>query len=319
VPPRRLKGLIDALTPAHRSFDEIAIRHGHRYRSGFWAIYLLSAFAVLCAMMPLALGWDSMTSFMHPFAAGWALTEVAVIAVVGFMYWRGHRDDWQGSWLRGRTVAELTSYLPLIAPLVDFTPDPDEANWYVRVFGKEQKVDNTPEITALCRQNEADARQALAGAWSDTAFLAEYGAWAISILKSQNAYHRRVAHRSHALLHRVHRITAGLFALTALGALAHLLVHSRWLSLITTVFPALAASLHGALAQSEAYRLHAASEGVALELDNAANEIKRCLADPALETDVSALQAAVRSSVALILQEHEDWYMLVKPHHLPLA
>ena len=65
--------------------------------------------------------------------------------------------------------------------------------------------------------------------------------------------------------------------MTAVGALAHLIVHSRWLSLITTVFPALAASLHGALAQSETYRLHATSERVALELQNAVVEIQRSL------------------------------------------
>ena len=31
------------------------------------------------AMMPLALGWDSVNSFMHPFAAGWVVSEIAVI------------------------------------------------------------------------------------------------------------------------------------------------------------------------------------------------------------------------------------------------
>src|ERR1041384_5217767 len=93
APPPRLQPLIESLASAHRAFDEIAIRRGHRYRSGFWAIYLLSAAAVLCAMMPLALGWDSMTSFMHPFAAAWAIAEVGVIAAVGVIYWRGHRND----------------------------------------------------------------------------------------------------------------------------------------------------------------------------------------------------------------------------------
>ena len=39
-------------------FDERAVHYGHRYRSGFWAIYMLSAIAVLFAVMPLALGWD---------------------------------------------------------------------------------------------------------------------------------------------------------------------------------------------------------------------------------------------------------------------
>ena len=65
----------------------------------------------------------------------------------------------------------------------------------------------------------------------------------------------------------------GLFGFTALGALLHLVVHSLWLSLVTTFFPALGASLHGALAQSEAYRLGSTSERLAHELGNIIDRI----------------------------------------------
>jgi len=47
--------LIEAIAGAHRRFDQLALHYGDRYRSGFWAIYLLSAIAVLFAVMPLAL------------------------------------------------------------------------------------------------------------------------------------------------------------------------------------------------------------------------------------------------------------------------
>jgi hypothetical protein len=120
------------------------------------------------------------------------------------------------------------------------------------------------------------------------------------------------------LLHRIHRVTAGLFILTAVGALAHLVIHSRWISLITTVFPALAAALHGALAQSEAYRLESASERVALELQKSVDEIRQSI-NESTGPGTDRLQSAVRAAVALILEEHQDWYMLVKPHHLPLG
>jgi hypothetical protein len=71
--------LIESLASAHRDFDQRAIHFGHRYRSGFWAIYLLSALAVLCAVMPLALGWDSARHAMHPYSGLWAAAEVIVI------------------------------------------------------------------------------------------------------------------------------------------------------------------------------------------------------------------------------------------------
>ena len=45
--PQRLQPLIDAVAPAHKAFDDRTVFAGHRYRSGFWAIYLLSAIALI--------------------------------------------------------------------------------------------------------------------------------------------------------------------------------------------------------------------------------------------------------------------------------
>ena len=178
---------------------------------------------------------------------------------------------------------------------------------------------NSRMLAALCVANEARARELLTTAWTDPLFVAAYADWAAGVLDSQRAYHARVARRSHVLQHRIHRVTTALFVMTALGALAHLVLHTRWISMITTVFPALAAAMHGALAQSEAYRLEAASERVALELQKAAVEIRApLLAEPTPER-LERVKTSIRDAVALILQEHQDWYMLVRPHHLPLG
>src|SRR3970282_2785045 len=63
--PAALMPLIEALAPAHRAFNLRAIEYGDRYRSAFWAIYLLIALAVLCAGLPLALGSDSAEHTLH--------------------------------------------------------------------------------------------------------------------------------------------------------------------------------------------------------------------------------------------------------------
>src|ERR1700688_3689062 len=133
-PPPALLPLIEAIADAHRRFDERAIHYGHRYRSGFWAIYLLSALAVLFAVLPLALGWDDRRHVLHPYLGLWAAAEVGIIGTVSAIYWLGHRRDWRGQWLRARTTAELTWYLPLVAPLLDFARHESKANWYVQVF-----------------------------------------------------------------------------------------------------------------------------------------------------------------------------------------
>jgi microcompartment protein CcmL/EutN len=35
--------------------------------------------------------------------------------------------------------------------------------------------------------------------------------------------------------------------------------------------------------------------------------------------DYSAVKIAVEAAIALILEEHQDWNLLVRPHRLPLA
>ena len=317
VPPARLQPLIDAVAPDHRRFDARAVMFGNRYRSGFWAIYLLSAVAVLCAVLPLALGWDKGFGVLRPMARLWTLAEVAVIATVSAIYWIGHRRDWQGQWLKARTTAELTWYLPLVAPLVDFDTNPRQFDWYLHVFDLEQA--DGGEIAALCARVADTARRVLAGAWQDPGFVAGYANWAAAVLECQRHYHLGVARRQHALMHRVHGINAGLFGLTAAGALTHLFVHSLWLSLVTTFFPALGASLHGALAQSEAYRLSTTSESLAADLDGAIREIHASLDAAAPLESVERVRKSVSDALSLVLEEHEDWHMLVRPHRLPLG
>jgi hypothetical protein len=153
----------------------------------------------------------------------------------------------------------------------------------------------------------------------DQEFIVGYAHWTIDILEGQKHYHHRTAVKQHALLHRVHRVNYWLFGLTGVGALMHLVMHSLWLSLVTTFFPALGASLHGTLAQSEAYRLGATSERLVAELQGAINQIRTTLGAGGLAPAADKLKASIEAAIALILEEHQDWHMLVRPHHLPLG
>lgn len=317
--PAALAPLIAAIAPSHQAYNQQAINYGHRYRSAFWAIYLLSAVAVLCAVLPLALGWDDPHSSLGDYAIIWVLAEVLVILLVGLIYWRGHRQDWQGLWLAARTKAELAWYLPMIAPLVDWRDAQATANWYARLFKPELAEAADSDINTLCTTVAELAKSSLDKAWDDPQFIHSYAQWTVDILEGQRHYHQHVAHHQHALMHRVHAINTWLFSLTALAALAHLVIHSKVLTLMTTFFPALGASLHGALAQSEAYRLEATSLRLVVDLEKVIAPIRQTLKaiDPLANTEV--LRAAILSAVTLILDEHKDWHMLVRPHHLPLG
>jgi hypothetical protein len=300
-------------------FDERAVHFGHRYRSGFWAIYLLSALAVLFAVLPLALGWDDRRHILHPYLGLWAVIEVAIIGTVSAIYWIGHRSDWQGQWLGARTTAELTWYLPMVAPLLDFTRPEISANWYEQVFDPGNQLRSGDDVGAICAKSAMLARTQLEQAWSDPKFITSYALWTVGILETQKHYHHRVAIKQHALLHRVHSVTIGLFGLTAVGALMHLMVHTIWLSVLTTFFPALAASLHGALAQSEAYRLGTTSERLQTELSSAIERIRAAIAHQDPTPGAPVIRESVQEAIELILEEHQDWHMLVRPHHLPLG
>src|SRR6267378_1289854 len=94
--------------------------------------------------------------------------------------------------------------------------------------------------------------------------------------------------------------------------LPHRVLHTLWLSLVTTFFPALGASLHGALAQSEAYRLGTTSERLVAELQGAIDRIRTALHSVDPPRDVNALKAAIEAAIALILEEHQDWHLLVR-------
>lgn len=314
-PPAALAHLIAALAPAQAASNSRAIHAGNRYRSAFWGLYLLSPLAVLCAVMPLVLGWTDPAHALHAWAPCWALLEIVVIALLGMIFLKGHRNDWQGQWLASRTEAELARTLPLVAPLALPARPGAPASWYARLATNTLRAPAGSAIDALCAGMETEAAAALANAWSDPAFVAQYGAWAVNQFEAQRSYHQRVALRSEALLRRTHTINAVLFGLTFVGALAHLAFHSVWLSLVTICFPAVAASLHGAVAQSELFRLAAASRrladqlGVAVAAVGAARQAR----------DSARLRAAIESALILILDEHRDWHMLVRPHHLPLG
>jgi hypothetical protein len=319
-PPPALDSLLAAVRPAQQDFNERAIVFGHRYRSAFWALYLLASLAVLCAAMPYVLGWADEKSARHALTIWWGMGEFLIIAGVALVYFAGHRQDWQGRWLALRTRAELSWYLPMLAPLLPVSPGPSAArNWYARVFGEGGLSESDEAIEALCAACEPRALEVVGTAWNDDAFVQRYGAWCRSIIDEQVHYHRHVAALNRALRHRAHQITTTLFVLTGLGAALHLVWHANVLLLLTMWFPALGASLHGAIAQSEAYRLVVSAERLEFELGAHLSAIDAALAQSSSAECAIALRAAVKATLATILDEHEDWLMLVRPHHLPLG
>ncbi|TLZ43711.1 MAG: hypothetical protein E6K32_06575 [Gammaproteobacteria bacterium] len=82
----------------------------------------------------------------------------------------------------------------------------------------------------------------------------------------------------------------GLFGLTGLGALLHL-----------------------------AHRLGTTSEGLVGRLEGGIDRVRAATRASASGGEVAPLKVSIRHAIALILEEHKDWYLLVQPHRLHLA
>ena len=55
------------------------------------------------------------------------------------------------------------------------------------------------------------------------------------------------------------------------------------------------------------------------ELQGAMDRIRATHRESASTEDDKPLKAAIEAAIALILEEHQDWHLLVRPHTLPLA
>lgn len=317
-PPPELVPLVTAVEAEHAVLNAEAIHAGHRYRSAFWALYLLSAVAVLLAVMPVALGWTSADHPRHGYAVGWGVLEVMAMAGAWLCYRQGRRNNWQGAWLASRSRAERVWYLPLTASLRTAGPAPADKDWYEQVFSTGSK-DET--VVAVCSRLNPTATKAFDGAWQRPAFIQGFGAWLRWLLADQRHYHQRLTARHEALQHRIHRITAGFFFLSALGAALHLFWHADPLLIATTAFPALGAALHGALVQGESHRLAETSRKLDQRLAKLDEQIAQALAEPGQDAahQAHAIQNLTTAALNLILQEQQDWHHLVRPHDLPLG
>jgi len=152
--------------------------------------------------------------------------------------------------------------------------------------------------------NEPRARKLLATAWCEPAFISSYARWTVDILEQQRPLplpHREQAPRP---AHRVHIVNTTSIALTALARCCISFFHAVAVA-GDDVLPALGASLHGALAQSEAYRPRHDVERLVAELQGAIDRIRAALHSVDPPRDVNALKAAIEAAVALILEEHQ--------------
>jgi hypothetical protein len=185
----------------------------------------------------------------------------------------------------------------------------------------------------------------LANGRLDGGYLERYRRLLRSGIAGQAAYHRRAAHRSERLKHRVHRATTVIFGTALLVTVVHLVldlahIHHEFgditwhhlfaveslndaartdnalLTALAAALPAFGAALAGILSQGEFDRIARRSEAMAAELDHLAARLDRPAGSPPLRSEVCAA-VAVNAAEAMSA-ELLDWQVTFRAKSLEL-
>lgn len=247
--------------------DQLSIHYSERYRGTYIFLFLAGAIAVLCAVLPMALGLGAAPPTGHGGVAAHGehgLLEKCIVAMELFMLililllWPlARRHKWQERWLDYRIVAELLRQMRYVTPLGGRRLLPrmgghlsgygDPANtwmaWYVRAW---ERAVGLPSV--VVDQPYLDACQAQVSA----------------LAADQQGYHAGVETTYERIEHRLHTFSIALGFVTVVACGLHLwgvlnphahdicpMPSGHALVFICAFFPALAAALAGINNQGE--------------------------------------------------------------------
>jgi hypothetical protein len=308
--------LLAPVTDALDDSDTQAQRIGGCARDAYTVLYGCAALAVLLAAWGVASSSPTLRLVL-------SVAELGTLVVLFITFHNAHRVNWHEHWLGLRFHAEFLRCLPVLVAL-----DQERApQWLHGRAGNEidaAEVVLPPHLAALSAHHHASTdlraaalereRQGIRATllarldrvrqddpWTYTTTALEY---ARQLARQQLRYHCRRAQEEQAIVHRVHKLSTGSFAVTIAAVMAHLVWHAPLLTMISTGVPAFAASLQGFTAQEESERLTASYGTMAHRLDAWLNT--------PLERDAAAtaIQEHLSNLVALLMSEVHDWHRL---------
>jgi hypothetical protein len=308
--------LLERVTGALDDSDTQAQRIGGCARDAYTVLYGCAALAVLFAAWGVASASPAMRLVV-------SVAELGTLVVLFLTFRNAHRVNWHEHWLGLRFHAEFLRCLPVLVAL-----DQERApQWLHGSAGAGIDADDAvlpPHLAALSGHHQASAdpraaahereRHAVRTAllskldgvcrddpWDYTTTALEY---ARQLARQQLRYHCRRAQEEQAIVHRVHKVSLGGFAVTIAAVMAHLVWHAPILTMISTGVPAFAASLQGFTAQEESERLTASYGTMAHRLDAWLN------VPLARDAGAADIQEHLSHLVELLMSEVHDWHRL---------
>lgn len=299
----------DAFKKDYERFDALANYYGGLYRGSFVFNYFMGAVAVLAALIPVGFGFEHMDPHIAHIATP-AMTVFELLAIVfiyaihkrGATHHGSHSHGksgkrWHQRWLEYRLLAERFRYMELLYPL---GLDPrkigvahhqrHEWTWMDAYLG--YRLKSTPSFENT-DQKKIDNRL-------------KY------LIEDQLSYHEKNARRMGNIHHKLHTCASGLFFLTFLSCVAHLVWHNAILTLFSGFFPALAASCHGIIANGEFIKNEDISKKMVHELKSIKTAAEK------IETDEQRCDV-VTALHNLVINDALGWRAIFNDKNVPLA
>jgi hypothetical protein len=292
--------------------DSLGSYYAEQYRGTFVLSFALGAIAVLSALFGAPFKDLSHSGF--PFA----VTELVLILSIAGLIARGSVLALHQRWLDFRLLAErLRQYACLQAV-------GGVSQWVLPAFYS--KSDNSHAwIDWLVRSiNRSEGIPALV---FDQTYRKRYRAYLYLMIRDQVKYHALNAQRNEHIAHALHNFNLVFLVMIIIACsmhiacgvsfihLPHELCHDPILeasyTVVAAAFPAFGAAVAGMLSQGEFERIAQRSKGMAEQLQEIADNLKR-----SPDASVSELSLQAHNAIAIMSQELSDWRVIF--HAKPL-
>ena len=298
-----------ALRPHYAWSDKLADRYADAHRSGFLWSSLLAVTAVFIALLPMAAGWRT----GRPATLATAIVEAVVLVFMVGLPLLARRRRWHQRWMEYRVLAEMIRELKILATLGGGRPLP-RTPAHLANYGDPTQSWMYWQVRAIGRATAAPSAKI------DGRYLIEQAEDLFEFLAGQVGFHHLNCERLERIHRRLHQSTLGLFCLSIVGVLLNWFLPaamgasepawiSRWLILISAVFPALGAALASIDNQGEFARLQRRSRAMAERFADVRLRIATLRHSPRLSLD--ALADLASRTATMMIDENVDWRIVV--------
>jgi hypothetical protein len=296
--------------------DRLADLYADKYRSAFISWFLLGAFAVLLALIPIWLACvhqttaESLNSLTETICSSLEFFAVGGIVLLVFF---GNRRHWHDRWLAYRLLAELVRQLRFVAPLGGARPFPRPASSSVH-------HGNPVNSWMYWHLRSIDREAGLPEAKVTDEYLRTGLQYVATRLDEQIAFHKATAESCRRIDHRLHKFGFVLFIITVFLIGLHFALHilhvrDPWrhilelgglLAFFCVWFPAVGATSAGINHQGEFARTARRSYAMVEQLTRIRADVEPLLR-PGSKVHLSEAAAVALIAAQIMVDEVLDW------------